>query len=88
MVTRAHDGRRMVIAAADAAARTHGLRPPMPLAHAMAMVPGLAVADADPDGDLQALRDLAAWSQGERVKGRCRNSCRRCSVPSWVMCSR
>jgi len=51
----------MVIAAADAAARTHGLRPPMPLAQAMAMVPGLAVADADPDGDLQALRDLAAW---------------------------
>ena len=61
LVTRAHDGRRIVIAAADAAARTHGLRPPMPLAQAMAMVPGLVVADADPDGDLQALRNLAAW---------------------------
>ena len=33
----------------------------MPLAHAMALVPGLAVADADPEGDRRALSDLAAW---------------------------
>jgi protein ImuB len=66
---RAHDGRRMVIAAVDAAARTQGLRPSMsgerlrstPLAHAMAMVPDLVVADADPEGDGRALSDLAAW---------------------------
>ncbi len=51
----------MVIAAADAAARTQGLRPSMPLAHAMALSPGLAVADADPEGDRRALSDLAAW---------------------------
>jgi len=51
----------MVIAAVDAAARTQGLRPSMPLAHAMAMVPDLVVADADPEGDGRALSDLAAW---------------------------
>ena len=61
LVTRAHDGRRMVIAAVDTAARREGLRPCMPLAHAMAMVPGLVVADADPEGDRRALSDLAAW---------------------------
>ncbi len=61
LVTRAHDGRRMVIAAADAAAWRQGLRLAMPLAHAMAMVPGLVVVDADPQGDRRALSDLAAW---------------------------
>lgn len=69
LVTRAHDGRRTVIGAVDAAARTQGLRPAMsgerlrstPLAHAMATVPDLAVADADPEGDGRALADLAAW---------------------------
>ena len=61
LVTRAHDGRRTVIAAADAAARALGLRPAMPLAHAMALVPDLLVADADPEGDRRALSDLAAW---------------------------
>ncbi len=61
LVTRAHDGRRMAVAAADAAARAQGLRPRTPLAQATAMVPGLAVAEADPEGDRQALRDLAAW---------------------------
>jgi len=61
LVTRAHDGRRVVIAAADTAARIQGLRPRMPLAHAMAMVPGLVVVDADPGSDGRALSDLAAW---------------------------
>ncbi len=61
MVTRTHDGRRMVIAAADAAARVQGLRPCMPLAHATAMVPDLMVIDADPHGDQRALLGLAAW---------------------------
>ena len=61
LVTRAHDGRRTVIAAADAAARALGLRPGMPLAQALATVPDLLVADADPEGDGRALADLAAW---------------------------
>lgn len=60
LVTRAHDGRRSVIAAADAAARALGLHPGMPLAHAMALVPDLLVANADPEGDRRALSDLAA----------------------------
>ncbi len=67
----------MVIAAADAAAQEQGVRPPIsgerlrstsgerlrstPLAHAMAMVPNLVVADADPEGDRHALSGLAAW---------------------------
>ena len=51
----------MVIAAADAAARAQGLRASMPLAHATAMVPDLAVVEADARGDLRALSGLAAW---------------------------
>jgi len=51
----------MAVAAADAPAQALGLRPGMPLAHAMALVPDLAVADADPEGDGRALSDLAAW---------------------------
>ena len=56
-----HDGRRMVIAAADPAAQALGLHPGVALAHAQAMVPGLAVADADPAGDEAARARLAAW---------------------------
>ena len=51
----------MVIAAACPAAGALGLRAGMPLAHAQAMVPGLAVLDARPDDDAQALQRLAAW---------------------------
>ena len=61
LVTRGHDGRRMVIAAADAAARRLGLHAGMPLAHAQAMVPELTVVDASPAGDAEALLRLAAW---------------------------
>jgi protein ImuB len=61
LVTRMHDGNRQVIAAANRAAVALGLRPGMALSHAQAMVPGLAVAEADPDGDAAALHDLAAW---------------------------
>ncbi len=56
-----HDGRRTVIAAADAVADGLGLHPGMALAHAQAMVPGLLVMDADPAGDAAALARLAAW---------------------------
>ncbi|MDT8315425.1 DNA polymerase Y family protein [Roseomonas mucosa] len=61
VVTRARDGRRLVVAAANRAALALGLRPGMPLAGAQAMVPGLEVAEADPAGDAAALADLAAW---------------------------
>jgi protein ImuB len=56
-----HDGNRQVIAAANRAALVLGLRPGMALSHAQAMVPGLEVAEADPEGDSTALRELAAW---------------------------
>jgi protein ImuB len=61
LVTRAHDGRRLAVAAANRTALALGLRPGMPLAHAQAMVPGLEVAPADPAADAAALGDLAAW---------------------------
>jgi protein ImuB len=61
LVTAIHDGRRQSVAAVDAAARAEGLRPGMPLAQAQAMVQGLAVVPADPQGDARALDALAAW---------------------------
>ena len=61
LVTRIHDGRRTVIAAANEAAQALGLHPGMAMAHAQAMVPGLHVADADPAGDEAARARLAAW---------------------------
>ncbi|MBU6496885.1 MAG: DNA polymerase Y family protein [Rhodospirillales bacterium] len=61
LVTCRHDGRRLILAAADAAARQLGLHADMPLAHARALVPGLTVMEADPSGDAAALADLAAW---------------------------
>ena len=61
LVTRAHDGRRLAVAAANRAALALGLRPGLPLAHAQAMVPGLEVVVADPAADAAALGDLAAW---------------------------
>ena len=61
LVTRLHDGRRLLIAAADRVAAGLGLHPGMALAHAQAMVPGLHVVDADPTGDAAALARLAAW---------------------------
>jgi len=60
LVTRIHDGRRMVIGAACPAAQALGLRAGTPLAHAQAMVPGLAVMDATPVADARALARLAA----------------------------
>jgi len=61
LVTRGHDGRRMVIAAACKAARGLSLHAGMPLAHAQAMVPDLTIVDATPATDAQALEQLAAW---------------------------
>jgi protein ImuB len=60
-VTSAHDGHRRVIAAVDAAARALGLHPGLPLAQAQARIPGLAIAEAEPQADSAALSRLAAW---------------------------
>ncbi|MDR3538335.1 MAG: DNA polymerase Y family protein [Acetobacteraceae bacterium] len=61
LVTVLHDGRRRVLAAVDAAGAASGLHGGMVLAQAQAMVPGLAIHDADPAGDAEALRRLAGW---------------------------
>ncbi len=51
----------MIVAAADPRAQAMGLHAGMALAHAQAMTPGLTVCDADPAGDTEAVRRLAAW---------------------------
>ncbi len=61
LVTRAHDGRKLVVAAADQAALALGLHPGLSLAEAQARVPGLLVTEADPAGDTAALGRLATW---------------------------
>ena len=61
LVTALHDGRRRVVGAMNPAAAALGLRPGMALAHAAALVPGLRVAEAEPESDAGALRRLAFW---------------------------
>ena len=61
VVTALHDGRRRVVAVADAAAAAAGLRPGMALAQAVAVVPGLVVLEAEPEADAAALERLAGW---------------------------
>ena len=55
-------GSRRVVAAADRAARSAGLSVGMPVTKAQALVPGLAILEADPDGDAAALDRLAIWA--------------------------
>jgi protein ImuB len=61
LVAAAQEGPRRVLSAVDRAARHLGLRPGLALAQAQAMVPGLTVIEADPEGDAAALVRLAAW---------------------------
>lgn len=56
-----HDGRRLIVLAADAAARALGIHPGMPLAHARALHPPLVSLPAEPEADAAALAGLAAW---------------------------
>ena len=56
-----HDGRRRTVAAADHSARSLGLLAGMPVAQAQALIPGLTVVPAQPEGDARALELLAAW---------------------------
>jgi len=55
------DGQRRVVLAADAAAQAAGLRAGMPATKAQALVPGLAIQEADPAADARALDRLALW---------------------------
>ncbi|WP_238190020.1 Y-family DNA polymerase [Methylobacterium frigidaeris] len=61
LVAAAQEGPRRVLSAVDRAARGLGLRPGLAVAQAQAMVPGLTVIAADPEGDAAALARLAAW---------------------------
>ncbi|MGH6808769.1 MAG: Y-family DNA polymerase [Ensifer adhaerens] len=54
--------RRRVVLAANAAAIAAGLRLGMPATKAQALVTGLAVMDADPPADAEALERLALWA--------------------------
>jgi protein ImuB len=54
-------GNRRLVSAANAAAEALGVVPGLPLTDARALHPALAVAEADPAGDAQALRRLAQW---------------------------
>jgi protein ImuB len=49
------------VLAADAAAQAAGLRVGMPATKAQALMPGLAILDADPAADAAALERLALW---------------------------
>lgn len=55
------DKNRRVVVAANAAALAAGLRPGMPVTKAQVLVPGLAIQDADPQADAEALERLAVW---------------------------
>nr|WP_245293906.1 DNA polymerase Y family protein [Methylobrevis pamukkalensis] len=61
VTVRREKGRRL-IAAADGAARAHGLRPGMSLTHAQAILPGLAMVEAMPEADAASLARLAQWA--------------------------
>lgn len=50
-----------MVAAADRTAQEAGLRSGMVVARARALVPGLMVRPADPEGDLASLKRLALW---------------------------
>jgi protein ImuB len=56
------DGHRRVVLAADEAAHRNGLRVGMPATNAQVLVPGVTIADADPQGDVEALERLAFWA--------------------------
>lgn len=56
-------GRRRAIAHMNLAAARAGLRVGQPVAHATALVAGLALYDLDPEGDQAALHRLALWAQ-------------------------
>ncbi len=56
-------GSRREVAACSAAAAALGIRPGEPLAAACARVPGLQVAEAEPEADRAALTRLARWMQ-------------------------
>jgi protein ImuB len=62
LVLAGRDGRRRVVLAANAAALALGLRVGMPASKAQALVQNLAIMDAEPAADTEALDRLALWA--------------------------
>ena len=60
-ITSAHDGRRRMVAAANAPAQAVGITRGVPLASAQALVPGLVIREAELEADEAALTQLATW---------------------------
>ncbi|MHB2166405.1 Y-family DNA polymerase, partial [Alsobacter sp. R-9] len=63
LVVVARENNALVLAAVDAAAARAGLSAGLPLATARAMVPALAVAEADPAADATLLDTVAGWAE-------------------------
>jgi protein ImuB len=61
IVVVARSGSKRTIAAIDVTAAKAGLRVGMPAAKAQAMISGLHMIDADPEGDAAAIERLALW---------------------------
>ena len=61
LVTAERIGARRVVASVDEAAQKLVLKAGLALAHAQALVPDLAIAEARPEADAEALQKLAAW---------------------------
>jgi protein ImuB len=62
-VTAIADHGRRIVAAVDAPAHALGIAPGMTVTKARSFAPGLAVAEAEPEADLEGLRRLALWAQ-------------------------
>jgi protein ImuB len=62
LATALPDHGRKLVAAVDARARALGIHPGMTVTKARSLAPELLVVDADPEGDLAALRRLALWA--------------------------
>ena len=62
LVTATREGQRRILAAADANSRAIGLNAGMTVAHARALVPGLVLAEAEPERDAAALERLGVWA--------------------------
>lgn len=56
------NGRRRVVLSADATAKKVGLDVGMPVSKAQVLAPGLAICDANPQSDTEALERLAFWA--------------------------
>lgn len=62
IIVAGRDGRRRIVSACNEVAERLGLQPGIPVTKAQALIPGLAIFDADHHSDAQALERLAIWA--------------------------